>query len=71
VSDTQLSPGTLLLIGAIMLPIVIESRVVINWIFGVEVPFWWTVAAGVVVYGAILFWGTLPAADDQESAPEP
>lgn len=67
-SDTRLSPAALLLIGAILLPIVIESRVVIDWVFGVEVPFWWTVAAGVVVYGAIVLWGTLPPENGDEAS---
>lgn len=67
-SDTQLSPAALLLIGAILLPVVIESRVVIAWVFGVDIPFWWTAAVGVVVYGVILFWGTLPAEEDPDEA---
>ena len=69
-TGTRLSPAALLIIGAILLVVVIESRVVIDWIVGVAVPFWWTVAVGVVVYGAILFWGTLPAREDGSNGDE-
>lgn len=65
-SDTRLSSAALLVIGAILLPIVIESRVVIAWVFGIEIPFWWTVAVGVVVYGVVVFWGTLPAEENND-----
>lgn len=64
--NTRISPGALLVIGAFVLVFVIEGRVAFGFL-GLDVPFWVSGVIGVVAYGLIVFWGTLPPKADHES----
>ncbi|GAB3672967.1 CbaC protein [Halopiger thermotolerans] len=59
----RISRGSLLVVLAVLVPIVVELRTALSW-FGIYLSVLETVAIGVVVAAAIVIWAVLPSRRD-------
>ena len=62
----RISPASLLVVLALVVPFIVEFRTVAAWI-GIELSIVQTVLVGVVVLGAIVVWALLPETGEDGS----